>query len=312
MKLISIICLILINQNSFGQFVGTPYIFNSISDLPQVTTNTVTAIFSTKATSGGQIVSAGSSSITSRGVVWSTSQHPTIIDSKTTNGSGTSNFLSNLSGLNKESTYYVRAYATNSFGTAYGEEFSFTTPSLSIGDYYQGGYIFYILSPSESIDKGGGSLFQEISYQEGEIHGLIVAAEDPSTNPSVTKRAGNNGVFTRYNGIGYGKLNTKNLIDLGVLDGSASQFADDFSITVGGATYSDWYLPSLNEIKIIRTNQALINFSNLFTTQIIYWTSTSESSTQNPTNARYFEMNTARDRPDNRNNRHYYLIIRSF
>lgn len=311
MKLISIICLILINQNSFGQFVGTPYIFKLIS-VPQVTTNTVTDILSTKATSGGQIVSAGSSSITSKGVVWSTSQHPTIIDSKTTNGSGTNNFISNLSGLNSASTYYVRAYATNSFGTAYGEEFSFTTCCLSIGDYYQGGYIFYILSSGESIDKGGGSSFQEISYQEGEIHGLIVAAEDPSTNPSIKKKAGNNGVFTRYYGIGYGKLNTKNLIDLGVLSGSASEFANNFSITVGGATYSDWYLPSLDEIKKIRGNKALINFSNLFTTQIRYWTSTSESSTQNPTNAKYFDWNTLRNFNDNRNITHYYLIIRSF
>ena len=308
MKLILTICIVLITQISFGQFVGTPYIFNSISDLPQVTTNPVTNIFSTRSTSGGQIVSAGSSPITSNGVVWSTSQNPTILDSKTTNGNGTSNFTSNLSGLNRETTYYVRAYATNSFGTAYGEEVSFTTPRLSIGDYHEGGYIFYILSPGESIDKGG--TFPEISYQVGEIHGLIVAAENSETNPSSKKRAGANGVFTRNTAIGYGKINTKNLIDLGVLAGSASQFANDFSITDGGVTYSDWYLPSLDEIKKIKSN--LTNFSNIFTTRVEYWTSTSQSSTENSGNLVYYKWDTLGNSTNTRTTSYYYLIIRSF
>ncbi len=62
-----------------------------------------------------------------RGVCWSTSQNPTVSNSHTTNGSGTGSFTSNITGLTENTTYYVRAYATDSKGTSYGEQKSFTT-----------------------------------------------------------------------------------------------------------------------------------------------------------------------------------------
>lgn len=76
---------------------------------------------------------SGGSSVTARGVCWSTSHNPTVNDSHTSEGSGTGRFSSNISGLATGTTYYVRAYATNSVGTAYGEERSFTieTPSVA-------------------------------------------------------------------------------------------------------------------------------------------------------------------------------------
>ena len=83
---------------------------------------------------GGNVTFDGWSEITARGVCWSTSPNPTINDSKTTDGSGIGSFTSNITGLADGTTYYVRAYATNSKGTAYGEEKSFTT-LLSINGY---------------------------------------------------------------------------------------------------------------------------------------------------------------------------------
>ena len=88
---------------------------------PSLTTKVITNITTTTATSGGDINSDGGANITARGICWSAAnQNPTISDSKTTNGSGTGSFTSNITGLLANTTYYVRAYATSSAGTGYG------------------------------------------------------------------------------------------------------------------------------------------------------------------------------------------------
>jgi uncharacterized protein (TIGR02145 family) len=94
--------------------------------LPMVATNTITSITTNSATCGGNVTSNGASSVIARGVCWSTLQNPTVSESHTTNGSGTGSFTSNITGLTTGTTYYVRAYATNSAGTSYGEQRSFT------------------------------------------------------------------------------------------------------------------------------------------------------------------------------------------
>lgn len=95
--------------------------------IPVLTTSEVIGISSTSASSGGNITSDSGAAITTRGVCWSTNQNPIITDSKTTNGSGTGNFTSNLTGLVANTVYNVRAYAINSVGTGYGNAISFTT-----------------------------------------------------------------------------------------------------------------------------------------------------------------------------------------
>ena len=92
-----------------------------------VTTEEVTEITQTTAICGGEVTSDGGAAVTACGVCWSTSQNPTVSDSHTTDGSGTGSFTSNITGLTDNTTYYVRAYATNSEGTSYGEQRSFTT-----------------------------------------------------------------------------------------------------------------------------------------------------------------------------------------
>ena len=89
---------------------------------------TVTNITANTANSGGQVTSDGGNIETTRGVVWSTSSNPTItMNTKTVDGSGIGTFTSVITGLNANTTYYLRAYATNQIGTAYGTEVSFTT-----------------------------------------------------------------------------------------------------------------------------------------------------------------------------------------
>jgi len=93
-----------------------------------VKTTTISSINSTTAVSGGTISNDGGSAITARGVVWSTNHYPTtFLNTKTTDGTGSGLFTSNISGLINNTKYYVRAYATNNLGTAYGPELSFIT-----------------------------------------------------------------------------------------------------------------------------------------------------------------------------------------
>ena len=95
--------------------------------LPTVTTLYVSNVTATSATCGGNVTDDCGSSVTARGVCWSTSQNPTISDSHTTDGTGTGRFTSIITGLNSCTTYYFRAYATNSKGTNYGEQNMFYT-----------------------------------------------------------------------------------------------------------------------------------------------------------------------------------------
>ena len=102
---------------------------------PTVTTTAISNVDKTTATSGGEVTADGGADVTARGICWSTSQAPTVSDSHTTDGTGTGSFTSAMTELTANTTYYVRAYATNSAGTAYGEEVSFTTlPDGILGD----------------------------------------------------------------------------------------------------------------------------------------------------------------------------------
>ena len=93
-----------------------------------LTTTPVTGITATSAVSGGSISSDGGNAVTAYGVCWATTTNPTIANNKTTDGSGVGNFSSSITGLTTGTNYYVRAYATNSAGTSYGNQLSFMTP----------------------------------------------------------------------------------------------------------------------------------------------------------------------------------------
>lgn len=105
---------------------------------PSVTTATTSSISYTTATSGGNVTLAGitnqgaAGTISERGICWNTSSDPTISNSHTSDGTGTGSFTSSLTGLTDGASYYVRAYATNQVGTAYGQNESFNTPSIGV------------------------------------------------------------------------------------------------------------------------------------------------------------------------------------
>jgi len=97
------------------------------ANVPVLTTTAISSVTSTTAISGGNITSDGGFTVTARGICYSTSSNPVITDPHTSNGTGTGSFISNIAHLSPATTYYVRAYATNSAGTSYGNERSFMT-----------------------------------------------------------------------------------------------------------------------------------------------------------------------------------------
>lgn len=128
-----------------GVAVGLPYIgiapdmgafeYGEIEyTTPIVSTASVVSITTTTAISGGNVTYDGDTTVTARGVCWGTSSNPTILNSHTSDSSGTGVFTSNITGLSSATTYHVRAYATNSVGTAYGVDRTFTTLSIPTGD----------------------------------------------------------------------------------------------------------------------------------------------------------------------------------
>lgn len=115
--------------NRVGTNYGNELSFKTLG-LASLTTTTASSIFATSAVTGGNISNNGGSAVTARGVCWNTSPAPTIaLLTKTSNGSGNGSFSSSITNLAAGTTYYVRAYATNSVGTSYGNEITFTTLS---------------------------------------------------------------------------------------------------------------------------------------------------------------------------------------
>lgn len=120
----------------FALFIGcsdsekSPQIPEENFSLATLTSTAIKDITVNSAVSGGSIANNGGASVTARGVVWSTSSMPTISDNRTTDGVGTGTFTSTMNDLESSTKYYVRSYATNSEGTAYGNEVSFETLNI--------------------------------------------------------------------------------------------------------------------------------------------------------------------------------------
>lgn len=104
--------------------------------LAEVTTKEVSNIRASNAVGGGNVITGGSSTITSRGVCWSTSPNPTINDSYTSDGDGTGPFNSQISNLSPSTNYYVRAYVANNSGIAYGNQVNFTSAPMPTVDFW--------------------------------------------------------------------------------------------------------------------------------------------------------------------------------
>jgi len=209
----------------------------------------------------GDVTDDGGDSDIIKGFCWSTSPLPTIADSKVYSGTGEGVFNEYATQLIPSTLYYVRAFARNDAGVAYGVETSFTTLSTPIiGESYLGGVLAYVLQDG---DPG---------YVEGEFHGLIAAPTDQSTGApwgcSGTTIGGT------LNAIGAGNANTNAIVGACSTAGIAARLCYDLELN----GYDDWYLPSLHEIlKLYYNRDAIGGFD---TVSGSYWNSLEGTSTQ--------------------------------
>ena len=245
--------------NVAGISYGSVLSFTTVSvTLPSsVTTNAATNVTGNSANISASVLADGGGTITSRGFVYSsTSSTPMIGTSSSINsGTGVGVFNSSITALQPNTTYYIRAFATNSAGTAYGNTRSFTTLNLlAVGQPYNGGIIGYIFQPGEP------------GYVSGQVHGLII--------PTVTGQtyqwgcSGTN-ISTSLS-LGYGNSNTNNIVSACSSSSTAARYA--YNLSSGG--YSDWFLPSYYELLKISESGYLLNLMNTS-----YWTSSQSSST---------------------------------
>jgi len=214
-----------------------------LATLPTVSTANLTAITDTTATSGGEVTADGGATVTALGVCWNTTGNPTIADNLTTDGTGTGIFTSSLTGLTANTTYYVKAYATNAVGTAYGTEKTFTTGSCpaSLTDYDGNSYNTVLIGTQCWMQEN----LKVTHYPNG-------TAIPNVTSNSAWGALGNNNTDDAYC---YYDNSTANVNTYGALYTWAAAMGDNAVSSstnpsgVQGACPTGWHLPSDNEWK---------------------------------------------------------------
>ncbi|MCF6365126.1 MAG: T9SS type A sorting domain-containing protein [Bacteroidales bacterium] len=258
---------------------------------PTVTTDVVSAITGSSATSGGNVTSDNGSAVTVRGVCWNTTGTPTTADNTTSDGTGTGVFVSNMTGLSGITTYYVRAYATNTYGTAYGNEETFTTlcGTVSAFPYTQSFDTWATSIPVAGCTPDNSVTLEECwtNVIEAGIDWEVIPGPTASTGtgPASDHTGGGNYLYTESSGsctgIGYVTSPTFDLTSLsdatltfwyhmfgtmsGVMsvqvstDGGASWSADLWSLT--GDQTDAWFQQSINLTPYVSSNNVVIRWT---------------------------------------------------
>ncbi len=210
--------------------------------LPTVTTAAITDISGVSASGGGTLVSSGGAYITEQGLCWGLNPEPDITGSKT------SSFTESIQGLTENTVYYVRAYATNAAGTAYGSDVMFNS-GYELGTEALGGIVF---------------------YNDGLGHGLVCAAAD--LEPRMSWGCYGTLINTTSTDLGTGSANTADIIAGCATAGIAARMCSDLAIDI----YNDWYLPSKGELALMYKNLKSAGMGNFANEQ--YWTSSEVNS----------------------------------
>ena len=247
-----------------------------------LTTTAVTAITSTTATGGGNISNDGGSVVSPSGICWGTLADPTISGSKTTDGAAIGSFTGSITGLTLGTTYHVRAYATNSTGTAYGNDVSFTA-TLAIGESYGGGKVFRITGTFPGL-------------------GCLIATSSDQSTGMAWSNIQNALIGTTETAIGTGAANTVAIIGQAGHTNSAAKLCDDLVEN----TYSDWYLPSIDELGSMISNNIAAGLG--MPSSQYYWSSSENSDTH----AAVWNVNNGVKQTSAKSSGYHVRAIRSF
>lgn len=154
--------------NGVGTGYGEQMSFTTLAGLPEVSTTEVNAITANSASCGGVVTNDGGFEVVVRGVCWSQTVQPTIANAHSSSGSGLGDFVCTMNGLEVNTTYYVRAYATNSVGTVYGEQRTFTTqqglPTLTTAEVTEIGGGMAVCGGTITNDGGFSVLARGVCY----------------------------------------------------------------------------------------------------------------------------------------------------
>jgi hypothetical protein len=251
--------------NSVGTVYGTETSFTSIAIAPSLTTTVASSITKYAAIAGGTITSNGGSAITASGICWSTTATPTTSDIKTTDGTTSGTFTSAITGLTAGTTYYVRAYATNEIGTSYGAAQSFTTLSTltlpilpTVGSSYGGGVVAYVY---QAGDPGYTSINIPVLITGNEILGFTRWFNGSNTTTGATATA-----------LGTGSANTNSITANQGASTGGFIYAAALAKAYNGGGFTDWYLPSQDELNKLFLNKVAIG--GFDGTMNYFWTST--------------------------------------
>jgi len=235
--------------NSKGTSYGAEKNFITLIQTPIASSTTTSTITSSTAILGGVLSSTGGAT-TAVGIQYTTNADFTGSYSSTTINSNAvaGTYTTSISSLTPQTNYIARSFATNSAGTSYGPQVSFTTPAppITIGSTYGGGFVFYIFQPGEA------------GYVSGETHGLIAETRDQTTNNPNNRDYDNSNWCTWKN--------------------SSSLIADPNNHSTEGKLYSDWRLATSDELNILYTQlfsqTSLATYRSSFNGNF-YWSSSS-------------------------------------